>query len=181
MRPTRRAALLLTLLAVVATVALLGALAATPVFGGGGPPDGKGPPEHLRVQARPVFEVQGVVYTDAKDSGLLEIGVDNEGRARAVEAKLKQLGISLSSVEIVVTKPIVNLQTLRDRVRPLQGGLEITFIDSPFVYTCTQGFNAIRSGVEGYVTNAHCTAKEGEVDGTQHYQSTPGDGQPHRH
>ena len=166
MRITRRTGMLVSLIAVIA---LAGALAATPVFGGNH--GGKGPPEDLKVQARPVFEVQGVVFTDSNEqSGLLDIGVDNEGRRKAVEQRLKQQGISLSSVNILVTQPIVFAATLRDNVRPLEGGLQIAFVDGGLAYYCTLGFNAVRDGVNGFLVNSHCTTDQFKLDGTEHYQ-----------
>jgi streptogrisin C len=56
--------------------------------------------------------------------------------------------------------------TLRDKVRPVVGGLQIRFSN----YFCSLGFNATRAGVAGYVTAAHCSTTQGGVDGTQYYQ-----------
>ena len=56
----------LSLFLILISVGLLTALAAGPVFGAaGGAGPAKGPPEHLKNQA--VFEIEGVVYTDATD------------------------------------------------------------------------------------------------------------------
>jgi len=147
-----------------------------PVFG----VDSRGPPEHLRERTRPVLEIDGVVYVDAADDGVLEVGVVNIGLARSVEARLRELGIPLSLVRIVETKPIFELETLRDRVRPLVGGLQIAFTKGGLVYLCTLGFNAgidiDRNGVVdyyGFLTNSHCTSKEFGFDGTTHYQPLP--------
>ena len=49
------------------------------------------------------------------------------------------------------TKPIEPY--LRSRRRPLRGGLQINFGG----FLCTLGFIAVRNGVNGYVTNSHCT------------------------
>lgn len=136
---------------------------------------GKGPPEGLKDRALPVLEIEGVIFTDATDDGFLEVGVVNKGLARAVEQKLKELSIPLSSVRIVETKPIVELATLRDKVRPLEGGLQIAFPINRALGICTLGFNAIRDsdGKEGFVTNSHCTKKEFALDGTVHHQPLP--------
>ena len=171
----------LSLFLLLISAGLLVALAAGPAFAGNhADGQGQGPPEHLKVQARPVFEIEGVVYTDAKENGLVEIGVVREELAVPVKKKLKQLGIPLDSVQIVVTQPIVYFDdgtTLQGHRRPLEGGLQIQFIDGAFAYSCTLGFNAVRDGVNGFVTNSHCTSDQFEVDGTEHFQSSwNGDG-----
>ncbi|MEM3111149.1 MAG: hypothetical protein QXG41_08325 [Candidatus Caldarchaeum sp.] len=133
----------------------------------------RGPPEDLKVIARPVLDIEGVVYTDATDDGFVEIGVTNIGLRTAVEARLRELGIPLSAVRVVETKPIVELATLRDEVRPLVGGLQIAFVKGGVVYVCTLGFNVAQEGVDGFLTNSHCTGKEFKQDGTIEYQPLP--------
>lgn len=56
--------------------------------------------------------------------------------------------------------------TLRDAVRPTVGGLQIHFRN----FLCTLGFNAVRSGQASFITNSHCTNRQGRRDGTQYYQ-----------
>lgn len=139
-----------------------------------------GPPEHLKERARPLFEIDGVVYVDAADDGFLEVGVINAGLVRSVEARLRDLGVPLQQVRIVVTKPIHELATLRDEVRPLIGGIQIAFVKQRQTYLCTLGFNALvdvnKDGIydyDGFLTNSHCTSKEFALDGTVHYQPLP--------
>jgi len=136
------------------------------------------PPAHpsLRDRARGVFEVEGVIYVDEADDGKLEIGVAGKGVVRAVENRLGELGIPLERVRIVVTKPIQELATLRDRVRPLVGGLQISFVKNRSTYLCTLGFIVVRTSDSraGFLTNSHCTSKEFAYDGTVHYQPLPG-------
>lgn len=98
--------------------------------------------------------------------------MESRGRSGKVRAKAKALGIPDDSMEVVESPAMINMATLRDNVRPLQGGLQITFQSKAFVYACTLGFNAVRGGVQGYVTNSHCTSKQGALDGTKHYQPT---------
>jgi hypothetical protein len=83
-----------------------------------------------------------------------------------VRARLRALGISSQSVDVIETEPIMQVATLREKVRPVVGGLQIRFSQ----YLCSLGFNAIRAGVSGYVTAAHCSNRQGEVDGTNYYQ-----------
>jgi hypothetical protein len=127
----------------------------------------------LRERARPVFEVDGVVYVDEADDGMLEIGVVGVNVVQAVQQRLAGLGIPLERVRIVVTKPIYELATLRDEVRPLVGGIQIAFVKGGLTYLCTLGFIAVSGGKSGFITNSHCTSKEFRPDGTVHHQPLP--------
>jgi len=127
----------------------------------------------LRERARPVFDVDGVVYVDEADDGMLDVGVVGVNVVQAVQQRLVGLGIPLERVRIVVTKPIHELATLRDKVRPLVGGLQIAFVKGGLTYLCTLGFIAVRGGVTGFITNSHCTSKEFQPDGTVHHQPLP--------
>jgi hypothetical protein len=127
----------------------------------------------LRERARPVFEVDGVVYVDEADDGMLEVGVVGVNVVQAVQQRLAGLGIPLERVRIEVTKPIHELATLRDSVRPLIGGIQIAFVKGGLTYLCTLGFIAVRGGVTGFITNSHCTSKEFQPDGTVHHQPLP--------
>lgn len=153
---TRSRFIRLLLPAAVAGLALAG-------LGAQGPPDLEA--QHQRLL--PLFELEGVVFTDADETrGRLVVGVVNRGLEQSVRARLSALGVASDSVDVVQTPPIVPVTTLRDKVRPVVGGLQIRF--SRFL--CSLGFNAIRNGVFGYVTAAHCSDKQGEVDGTRYYQ-----------
>jgi hypothetical protein len=127
----------------------------------------------LRERARPVFEIDGVVYIDEADDGMLEIGVVGVNVIQAVQQRLAGLGIPFERVRIVVAKPIHELVTLRDYVRPLVGGIQIAFVKGGSTYLCTLGFIAVRDGITGFITNSHCTSKEFQPDGTVHHQPLP--------
>jgi hypothetical protein len=120
-------------------------------------------------RATELFDIPGVVFTDVDEAiNRLTIGVEYPVAQVAVQNNLERLGIDLEAVQIVETAPIVQLLSLRERVRPLQGGVQINFPG----YLCTYGFNATRAGVPGFVTNSHCTSKQGGVEGTQYWQPT---------
>src|SRR4030095_15687908 len=104
-----------------------------------------------------VLAIPGVVSTDIADNkNRLQIAITGEPRtAEAVEEALSKLDIPREMVEVDETKPIV--QYLRNRRRPLRGGLQINFGN----FLCTLGFIAVRNGVNGYVTNSHCTTTQG--------------------
>jgi hypothetical protein len=136
----------------------------------------RGPALHAQAPARPeaqhrrllpLFELAGVVFTDADETrGRLVVGVLDRGVEGLIRARLRMLGIARESVDVVETEAIFQVTTLRDNVRPVVGGLQIRFSQ----FLCSLGFNAIRAGVAGFVTASHCSDKQGSVDGTQYYQ-----------
>ena len=130
--------------------------------------DAQGPPdlEALHQRMLPVFEVAGVVFTDADERrGRLVVGVLDRGVEGLVRGRLRGLGVS-QNVDVVESEPIFQIATLRDSTRPVIAGVQIRF--SQFV--CSLGFNAIRAGVRGFVTASHCSDRQGTVDGTQYFQ-----------
>ncbi len=115
----------------------------------------------------PVLSLPGTILTDVDEaSNRLRIGVENGEAAKQVEAELARLGVPSEAVIIEEMEPILMLATLRDRVRPLEGGLQINFPG----FLCTYGFNATRAGVAGFVTNSHCTSTQGGVENTPYWQ-----------
>jgi len=114
-----------------------------------------------------LFDIPGVIFTDIDErTNRLAVGVESEDDFGAVEQELTRLGIPVAAVNLKITEPIVQMVTLRDKIRPLQAGTQIAFSG----YLCTLGFNAIRAGVDGFVVNSHCTDKQGGVESTLHYQ-----------
>jgi hypothetical protein len=106
---------------------------------------------HLRLL--PVLSLQGVVFTDADETrNRLRIGIQEGVSPVHVEHALQQLDIPRQAVVFEVSHEISPFagHTLRDRVRPVAGGLQITFQrpEEPDVsYLCTLGFN-VRPGPE---------------------------------
>jgi hypothetical protein len=114
-----------------------------------------------------LFNTPGVILTDIDErSNRLKVGVESAAYVSVVEMRLTRLGIPRTAVNIVETQPYVVAATLRDRIRPIEGGIQIGFS----LFLCTLGFNGVRSGVAGFVVNSHCTDVQGGVEGTQHYQ-----------
>jgi hypothetical protein len=123
--------------------------------------------EELHQRLLPLFELEGMVYTDADErTGRLVVGVANRGLETAIRARLGRLGVSSDQVDVVLAEPIVPVSTLTAYNRPVVGGLQIRWDN----YICTFGFNGVRAGVEGFVVNSHCTTKQGGVNGTKYYQ-----------
>ncbi|MDO8727708.1 MAG: LamG-like jellyroll fold domain-containing protein, partial [Candidatus Methanoperedens sp.] len=120
-----------------------------------------------------LFNIPGVVFTDVDESSnRLKIGVESSNLTGVVEEEMKKQGIPNGAYIIEQTEPIVFASTLVDNIRPLQGGIQITFSNNPnYYYACTLGLNGVRSGVNGFVVNSHCTYNQGGVDSTSYYQS----------
>lgn len=153
---------------------LLGTGPAAPVVEAQGPPNQPPGLQVAQQRARGLFELAGVVFTDADETtGRLVVGVLDRGAEGLVRAKLTELGVPNQSVDVVETDAIFQLSTLRDQLSTLRdradsvvGGLQIRFSG----YLCSLGFNAIRGDVLGFVTASHCSDKQGQVDGTLFYQ-----------
>jgi hypothetical protein len=143
-------------------------------FMGGGPlgprvlnAQGRPDLEALHQRLLPVFELAGVVFTDADETrGRVVVGVLDRGVEGLIRATAARLGVAAQDVEIVQTEPIFQVATLRDYTRPVVAGVQIRFS----AYVCSLGFNAVRNGVSGFVTASHCSNQQGTVDGTQYYQ-----------
>lgn len=150
-------------LAVAALALAAGGPLAPRVLNAQGPPD----LEELHQRLLPVFELAGVVFTDADETrGRVVVGVLDRGVQGLVRATAARLGVAAQNVEIIETEPIFQVATLRDYTRPVVAGVQIRFS----AYVCSLGFNAIRSGVSGFVTASHCSDRQGTVDSTQYYQ-----------
>ena len=115
-----------------------------------------------------LFDIPGVILTDIDETrNRLTVGVEDMGMADQISQALARLGIPSLAVNIIQAEPIVPVATLQDRVRPVAAGLQINFPG----FLCSLGVNAVRSGVQGFVTASHCTTTQGGVEGTQYWQN----------
>ena len=130
--------------------------------------------------ARPaVFAIPGFVLGDVDEGhNRIRIGVSDAAAALAVQTAFALRGVPAGAVMVQVRSPIAAMATLRDRVRPLQGGLQINFFPTDAgtpgpSLICTLGFNVELDGVRSFITNSHCTSIEGGMllVPTQYYQS----------
>jgi hypothetical protein len=121
-----------------------------------------------------VLQLRGVVSTDADEArNRVVVGVEDAAAAAAVERAAAMLGLPAGAVIVERTNPVYPDQSLRDRVRPVVGGLQINFPG----FLCTHGFNvrgAQHPDVQGFVTNSHCSAVRGEATGTPYWQPSSG-------
>jgi hypothetical protein len=111
--------------------------------------------------------VPGAVFSDLDEaSNRVRIGVEDGTAEARVKNVIARLGIPASAVIVERTAPIRLAATLRSRVRPVRGGLQIHFTQ----FICTLGFNALKNGVSSFITNSHCTKTQGGNQGTLYYQ-----------
>jgi hypothetical protein len=111
----------------------------------------------------------GVVYTDLDEStNRLVVGVEPGVSSMGVLAAAARLGVPASAVTMKHAGAIQPLVTLRDKIRPVRAGLQLSIAG---LGTCTLGFNAIHGTERSFVTNSHCTNQQGGVDGTNFSQN----------
>jgi hypothetical protein len=129
-------------------------------------------------KARDLLRVKGVVFTDIDEArNRLRVAITPATPLRRVETALAAMGVPRTAVVVDRASPVEQLATLRERVRPLAGGLQIAFDPSPEgFFVCTLGFNATIPSMPGatfFVTNSHCTQEQGGVEPTLYFQPTP--------
>jgi hypothetical protein len=127
--------------------------------------------------------VEGAVYSDiAEGTNHLRFGALDAAGVANVTAAVLAAGVPSEAFVVVETAAIEQLHTLRDKVRPVDGGYQINFFDlaSPGVRTlslvCTLGFNVVKDGVNSFITNSHCTNHQGGTEDTKYYQPLMDDG-----
>jgi hypothetical protein len=121
-----------------------------------------------------VLAMQGAVSVDADEArNRVTIGVER-GMPAQVRSAVARLGIPLDAVVVEEVEPVRFAATLRDRVRPVVGALQINFAGTPGSFLCTLGFNATRNGQRSFITNSHCTNTQGGNESTPYWQPTQG-------
>jgi hypothetical protein len=122
--------------------------------------------------------VSGAVYSDIDEAGNgLRFGGADATAVAGIQDALAAVGVPRSATVVEQTAPIVQLVTLRDRVRPVHGGYQINFLNVGGVvgvsFLCTLGFNAVpvMEGTNSFITNSHCTNSQGGSETpTDYYQ-----------
>ncbi len=111
----------------------------------------------------PAIDGQEIVFVDLDERrNRVTIGVIGDPSRQRFEALAKSLGIPFEALIIEETQPIRFHASLRDKRRPVPGGVQIEIDTGVFAYKlCTLGFNVVRNGRDGFVTNSHCTRNRG--------------------
>ena len=113
--------------------------------------------------------MRGSVWVDADEArNRVTIAVERGTPAAQVRSAVARVGVPSAAVTVEEVEPVKLAATLRDRIRPVVGGLQINFPG----FLCTLGFNAVRSGQRSFITNSHCTEVQGGNDGTPYWQPT---------
>jgi hypothetical protein len=121
------------------------------------------------------FDVAGTVFVDNDESSnRIKIGVENTATAGQVRAAVARLGVPDDAVIVQQTQPIVQVATLRDRIRNgtvsgingIPAGVQINFPG----YLCSIGFNVQVGTALGFVTASHCTNTQGGTESTPYWQ-----------
>jgi hypothetical protein len=120
-----------------------------------------------------VMALGGTVFADHDErANKLVFGVENANAIGGIHRALAALGVPSGDYGVVVTEPIRQLQqtvTLQSRFRPTQAGSQIHFGQ----YVCTMGFNVDHAtGGRSFITNSHCTNRQGGTEGTTYAQPT---------
>ena len=158
------------------SVLILAAAGAISLTGCGDAGQTLGPPEDVRMSLgqeraadalREVMAVDRTVFGGYNDAGQMVIGVEDQGAANGVRQVLERFDVAPDGYDIQVTDPIhFASDNLRSIHRPTLGGIQIHWSN----YVCTLGFNVDHDGGRSFITNSHCTDKQGGVDGTVYYQ-----------
>ena len=114
-----------------------------------------------------IMALPGTVFADNDErSGRLVFGVEHDAARQGVLTAMSRLGIRSGDYEVRLTPPITQVATLRDRFDPTIAGTQIHFGQ----FVCTLGFVVDHAGGRSFITNSHCTNRQGGVEGTQYYQ-----------
>lgn len=115
------------------------------------------------------FEIPGMVFVDLDEAhNTLLVGVEHRAAAASARGLAARLGVPAAAITVREVEPIQRAATLRDRVRPTVGGLQIHWNN----FLCTLGFNAVDAGQNSFITNSHCSGQQGGVQGTIYFQPT---------
>jgi hypothetical protein len=133
-----------------------------------------------RQRVRTRIPTTGLVYLDIDEaSNRLRIGVLKGVSHAAISSQIGTFGVPAGGVVVEDAEPMKFTATLRDRVRPVAGGLQIVWPGGPgdALFVCTIGFNARRANdpAEYFVTNSHCSGQQGGVQTTPFFQAIPGE------
>ncbi len=129
-----------------------------------------------------VLGVDGSVFADHDERlGKLVFGVERLTAATAVQAAAARAGLRASDFVIVLSAPIQLLGGpaasgspvhAMSSTAPVVGGVAI----GTGKYQCTLGFNVAHAAGRSFITNSHCTDRQGLPDKTQFWQPQVGAG-----
>ncbi len=120
-----------------------------------------------------VLGVGGSVFADHDEPlGRLVFGIERLSAATAVHAAAARAGLATAEYTIVVAAPIHTTASLSDAFLVSQGGLQV----GTAKLQCTLGFNVAHAAGRSFITNSHCTDRQGGPEKTQFWQPQVGVG-----
>ena len=130
-----------------------------------------------REQVTDLLAIDGAIFLDIDEvNNCVVIGVDKNVPAAGeeVKGKLAEMDIPEDAVVVEESESIVPAITLQDRVRPVQGGLQIIANTVPSTAFCTLNMAVIEAGHTQpyFVTCSHCSDQQGITDRGAFHQNT---------
>jgi hypothetical protein len=120
-------------------------------------------------ELRPLLGREGAVSLDLDEANnRLHLQVER-GTENGMEEALRSVRVPREAVLLEVGEPVESFESLTDRIRPVPGGVRIRNAGGG---GCTHGFNVVRNGARGFITNSHCSATRGAVEGTVFFQKS---------
>lgn len=125
-----------------------------------------------------VLGVSGTVFIDHDETrGRLVFGVERLTAVLAVHAAAARAGLHSTDYAIELARPIYTAASLPDAslsgaFAVPQGGLQIGTAS----LQCTLGFNVAHAAGRSFITNSHCTDRQGGPEKTQFWQPQVGTG-----
>jgi hypothetical protein len=122
----------------------------------------------FRTAAPDVMALPGTVFADHDESAnVLVFGIESANAMFGVQNALARRGVPATAYRVQVVEPIRFMSdNLRSAHRPTVGGIQIHWGN----YLCTLGFNVDHAGGRSFITNSHCTNKQGTTGTTAYYQ-----------
>ena len=121
--------------------------------------------------------VGGAVFSDIDEStNRLRFGGVDLGAVLGISSTLTRLAVPSAAALVERTAAVHVTATLQEEARPVHGGYQINFLNvagvSGVSLLCTLGFNALKDGVQSFITNSHCSIVQGGTETpTEYYQA----------
>jgi hypothetical protein len=122
----------------------------------------------FRAASPEVMALEGTVRSHLDlERNRMFFGIEQAGRAFAVNRVLQARGIPAAAYTIEVVEPIRFMSdNLRSAHRPVVAGVQLHWGQ----YVCTLGFNVDHAGGRSFITNSHCTNNQGSTGSTTYFQ-----------
>lgn len=122
----------------------------------------------------PLFDNHDVYWLDIDEvRNQLQFGVANEATRLVVKSEAIALGVPEAALSVDVSPKLEYRLTLRERVRPVRAGFQIT--EPTNGWTCTLTVNGLVNGVSSFITASHCSAEKYVLDGGNQHQANLSD------